>query len=57
MFSGNLILMEFSKIPRLIKFGKFLKYKVNINRDLLYTLGGYLSRREGGRNINGLIKR
>jgi hypothetical protein len=26
-------------------------------RDLLYALGGYLRRREGGRNIDGPIKR
>jgi hypothetical protein len=32
--SENLILIEFSGIPRLIKFSGFLRYKVDISRNL-----------------------
>ena len=32
--SGNFILIEFGGIPRLVKSSKFLRYKVDINRNL-----------------------
>ena len=32
--SGNFILMEFSGIPRLVKFSKFLKRRVDIGGNL-----------------------
>ena len=32
--SGNFILIEFSGIPKLVKFSKFLRHKVDISRNL-----------------------
>ena len=32
--SGNLILVEFGKISRLVEFSEFLRCKVDINRNL-----------------------
>ena len=32
--SGSLILVEFSRVPRLVKSGKFLRHKIDISRNL-----------------------
>ena len=32
--SRSFILVEFGKVPRLVKSGKFLKHKVDISRNL-----------------------
>ena len=32
--SGSLILVEFGKVPRLVEFSKFLRYRVDISRNL-----------------------
>ena len=40
--SGNLIFIEFGKILRLVESGKFLRYRVDISRNLrLIDLGGF----------------
>ena len=40
--SGNLILVEFSRILKLVELGGFLRYLVNIYRNLkLVDLGGF----------------
>ena len=33
-FSRNFILIEFGKIPRLVKSNKFLRHRVDINKNL-----------------------
>ena len=39
----NFILIKFGKISKLVKFSKFLKYKVNISRNLrLIDFSGFL---------------
>ena len=41
--SGNFILMEFGRIPRLVKFNKFLRRRVDISRNLkLINFSGFL---------------
>jgi len=40
--SGFLISVKFSKIPMLVEFGRFLRRKVNISRNLrLVDLSGF----------------
>ena len=33
-FSGNLIFIEFSRIPRLVESSRFLGYRVDVSRNL-----------------------